>query len=105
MYERTIESTTIDTQDVPIEWTESGPNIFSSHAQNVANLVKSQPTASTGGVELFIPPNVYHPGIGLSSSLLVDTLLNEGIEGIKWDLGCGSGFVGISLYPRGNDNA
>ncbi|MFL7964478.1 methyltransferase [Pseudomonas kielensis] len=103
MLEDTIESTKIYPRIFPMDWIEIGPSTFSSHAQHVANLAKPQPAASIGGVELFLPPNVYHPGVGLSSSLLVDALLNENMGRTVLDLGCGSGFVGISLYRQGMD--
>ena len=90
-----------EAQDFPVAWAEPGPKTFSGHAQHVANLSKPQPPASINGAELFLPPNVYHPGIGLSSRFLVDALLNRPLGDSVLDLGCGSGFIGISLYRSG----
>ncbi|KPX29955.1 MULTISPECIES: methyltransferase [Pseudomonas syringae group] len=103
MHEDANESTEIHTRVFPMEWIDIGPCTFSSHAQHVANLTNPQPAPSIGGVELFLPPNVYHPGTGLSSSLLVEALSSENLGRTVLDLGCGSGYIGISLYRPGMD--
>ncbi len=103
MHQYATESTEAHAQVFPMEWIDIGPITLSSHAQHVADLAKPQPPHSIGDVELFLPPNVYHPGIGLSSSLLVDALLSENIGRTVLDLGCGSGFVGMSLYEQEMD--
>jgi 16S rRNA G1207 methylase RsmC len=92
------ESALIESQDFPMAWLEPGAKTFMDHARHVANLAKPQPPASINGTALFLPPNVYHPGVGLSSRFLVDTLSNQPLGVSVLDLGCGSGFIGISLY-------
>jgi 16S rRNA G1207 methylase RsmC len=95
------ETAQAETQDFPMAWVKPGPKTFTSHAQHVANLARQQPPASINGTELFLPPNVYHPGVGLSSRFLVDALSNQSLGSSVLDLGCGSGFVGISVYHSG----
>jgi methylase of polypeptide subunit release factors len=96
-------SAAIETQDFPMPWVTPGPRTFADHAKHVANIAKPQPPASINGVELFLPPNVYHPGVGLSSRFLVEAVANLRLGGSVLDLGCGSGFVGISVYRPGMD--
>lgn len=84
-----------------MQWHEIGPRTFASHAQHVANLSRPQPTAAIGEVQLYLPPTVYHPGIGLSSRFLVDGLAQQQIGNSVLDLGCGSGYIGISVYRPG----
>ncbi|MGI4847224.1 MAG: methyltransferase [Janthinobacterium lividum] len=93
----------IDASALQMQWREIGPKTFASHAEHVANLGSLQPDASIDGITLFLPPNVYHPGIGLSSRFLVDAVLPDAVRGKVLDLGCGSGFVGISVYRPGVD--
>jgi methylase of polypeptide subunit release factors len=101
MRNNSSESAAVQTHDFPMPWVTPGPRTFADHAQHVANIAKPQPSASIDGVELFLPPNVYHPGIGLSSRFLVEAVANQRLDGSLLDLGCGSGFVGISVYRPG----
>ncbi|WP_151635905.1 methyltransferase [Noviherbaspirillum aerium] len=89
--------------EFPETWVMPGHKTWASHARHVAHLAQPQPGVSLNGTELCVPANVYHPGIGLSSRFLVDALcaLKPGIEGAVLDLGCGSGFVGLSLHQPG----
>jgi methylase of polypeptide subunit release factors len=82
-------------------WVPPGPKTFVGHAQHVANLARPQPPASVNGVDLYLPPNVYHPGTGLSSRFLSQAISVKTLGQSVLDLGCGSGFVGISLYRPG----
>jgi 16S rRNA G1207 methylase RsmC len=92
-----------EAESFPVASITAGTKAFASHAQHVADLAMPQPPASINGIELFLPPNVYHPGIGLSSRFLVDALSNQPLGNVVLDLGCGSGFVGISIYRAGMD--
>lgn len=82
-------------------WIEPGAKTYKDHARHVAHLAKPQPPASINDTELFLPPNVYHPGVGLSSRFMVDALWDQSLGASVLDLGCGSGFIGISLYRPG----
>jgi 16S rRNA G1207 methylase RsmC len=93
----------LDTEEFPAIWISPGSKTFASHAKHVAHLAEPQPPVSINGVALCVPPNVYHPGIGLSSRFLVDALYRHNLAGSVLDLGCGSGFVGISLHCPGMD--
>lgn len=84
-----------------MDWQEIGPGTFASHAQHVANLSRPQPAATIGDIQLHLPPNVYHPGIGLSSRFLVDGIAAQDLGTSVLDLGCGSGYIGISVYRPG----
>jgi len=90
-----------DLEEFPEAWIAPGRKTFSSHAEHVANLAAPQPPISINGIELCVPTNVYHPGIGLSSRFFVDALSKRQIDGYVLDLGCGSGFVGMSVHRPG----
>ncbi|RJF99292.1 methyltransferase [Noviherbaspirillum saxi] len=101
MHENSKEIDAVGSPDFPAPWIKPSAKTFSSHAQHVACLAKPQPVASINGITLFLPPNVYHPGVGLSSSFLVEAVSNKLLGASVLDLGCGSGYVGISLYRPG----
>jgi 16S rRNA G1207 methylase RsmC len=82
-------------------WVHPSHKTFAGHARHIADLARSQPAASINGVELYLPPNVYHPGIGLSSRFLAEAISGKTLGKSVLDLGCGSGFVGIALYRPG----
>jgi 16S rRNA G1207 methylase RsmC len=101
MHARPDESHSAVTADISHSWVQPGRKTFDDHAKHVANLSRPQPPASINGVDLYLPPNVYHPGIGLSSRFLSEAISKKSLGHSVLDLGCGSGFVGISLYRRG----
>jgi methylase of polypeptide subunit release factors len=91
----------LDSEEFPAVWIAPNGKTFTGHAKHVASLAKLQPPVSIHGVELYVPPHVYHPGIGLSSRFLVDALCECDLAGTVLDMGCGSGFVGISIHRPG----
>lgn len=97
-YAETVE---FDTKEFPMAWVKPGTKTFASHARHVEHLAEPQPPVSINGTRIFVPPNVYHPGIGLSSRFFVDALSGQSLAGSVLDLGCGSGFVGISVCRPG----
>lgn len=101
MINQYTEETQFDIEEFPMAWVKPGEKTFISHARHVEHLAKAQPLVSINGTQLFVPPNVYHPGIGLSSRFFVDALSGQPLMGSVLDLGCGSGFVGISVYRPG----
>jgi tRNA1(Val) A37 N6-methylase TrmN6 len=101
MLDHSIESGVPGTQAFEQNWVQPGQKTFAGHAEHVARLSLPQPPASINGVELFLPPNVYHPGVGLSSRFLSEAISKKSLGHAILDLGCGSGFVGISLFRRG----
>jgi 16S rRNA G1207 methylase RsmC len=100
---RNAASVQVDREEFPMAWLTPGKTTFTAHAQHVARLAEPQPPVAIGGIELHVPPAVYHPGIGLSSRFFVSALDGRDLAGSVLDLGCGSGFVGISLYRPGMD--
>lgn len=101
MLENSIEPGTPGTPDFARLWVQPGRKTFSSHAQHIADLARPQPPALINGVELYLPSNVYHPGVGLSSRFLAEAISGKSLGHSVLDLGCGSGFVGIALYRPG----
>jgi 16S rRNA G1207 methylase RsmC len=101
MLDNSIESGVSGIQDFTQGWIQPGQKTYAGHAEHVARLSLPQPPTSINGIELYLPPNVYHPGVGLSSRFLSEAISKKSLGHAVLDLGCGSGFVGISLYRRG----
>lgn len=101
MLEHAHESNARGRRYFPQTWVAPGHKTFAGHARHIADLARPQAPASINGVELFLPPDVYHPGLGLSSRFLAEALGGRSLGEAVLDLGCGSGFVGISVYRPG----
>jgi release factor glutamine methyltransferase len=54
------------------------------------------------GVKLYIPPEVFHPGIYFSTPIFIDFLKKENFQGKKTlDIGTGSGLIAIFTAQKG----